>query len=154
MSKNKDFGPLGPDTDSKTPFNYFVKLRNTMKDSSRSVDYLMRLKNDKGERIGVLYVIMFQFILLETINSFGYLCDILGDRNDPSSVIFQPIPTDVLVWRFKGYFSKAELDSGIGQLVLLNKLEFSEEYNCYRVIDFLKHCGKEVDYLQYRKSKG
>lgn len=154
MSKNKDFGPLGPDLNLKTPFNYFIKLRDTFKDGSRSVDYLMRLVDPKTkEKIGLVHVLIFQFILLESINSFGYLCDVLGNREDPKSIKYIPISIDVLVHRFKGYFTRKEIQDAITNLVMLNKLEFSEEYNCYRVVDFLKHCGKEIDYIEYRKGQ-
>lgn len=158
MSKTKDFGPLGPDLNLKTPFNYFIKLRDTFKDGSRSVDYLMRLVDPKTkERIGIVHVLVFQFILLESINSFGYLCDILGNREDPENLKFIPISTDVLVHRFKGYFSAKEIQEAIKNLVMLNKLEFSKKYKCYRVVDFLKHCGREADYKKYyeevRKNK-
>lgn len=150
----KDFGPLGPNDDPKTPFNYFIKLRDTFQNGSIAVDYLMRLRDEKtGERIGLVYAVIFQHILLQTNNSFGYLVDILGNREDPKSLKFIPIRTEILVHRFSGYFTQKEIEDAIKTLIMLNKLEYSKEYKCYRVVDYLKHCGKEQDYRKYYRDR-
>ena len=156
IEKDADYGPLGPidERKRKTPVNYFIKLRDTFKDSSRSVDYLMRLiDEDTGERVGRTYVIIFQMILLETLNTFGYLVDVLGDRNKPEDLKFLPVPTELLVYRFKGFFTQEEIEAAIKEFLKLNKMAWSVKYQAYYVVDFMKHCGSETDYNEYRKRK-
>lgn len=149
----EEAGPLGLKQDLKTPYNYFVKLRDTFKDSSRSVDYLMRLKDENGERIGIVYVVVFQFILLETINTNGYLLDILGDRNNPETLKYHPIPLEVLTYRFKGYFEHKEIEEAIRNLMKLDKIRWSAKYKTFYVVDFPKHVGKERDWQTIYKER-
>lgn len=153
IEKCVDYGPLGPidERNRKTPVNYFIKLRDTFKDSSRSVDYLLRLiDEDTGERIGRTYVIIFQMILLETLNTFGYLVDVLGDRNKPEDLKFLPVPIELLVYRFKGFFTQEEIEAALKEFLKLNKMAWSVKYQAYYVVDFMKHCGNEVDWKKYQ----
>ncbi|MGE4342575.1 MAG: hypothetical protein AB7E23_05755 [Bacilli bacterium] len=153
IEKDADYGPLGPidERNRKTPVNYFIKLRDTFKDSSRSVDYLMRLVDSTtGERIGRTYVIIFQMILLETLNTFGYLVDVLGDRAKPEDLKFLPVELDLLVYRFKGFFTLGEIEAAIKEFLKLNKMAWSVKYQAYYVVDFMKHCGNEVDWKKYQ----
>jgi len=151
-----DFGPLGPIKEQlrKTPVNYFIKLRNTFKDSSRTVDYLLRLKDKStGEYIGRVYVLIFQTVLLETLNTFGYLVDILGDRTKPTKLTFEPISLELLVYRFKSLYSLEEIESAFKLLIKFNKIEWSAKYQCYRVVDFMKHCGNEIDWKKINSKR-